>query len=478
MKTLRARLLRLIVKDNFKEKFGEDWWSVLLDHMRELSRDKKDGTGSKYATALKKYGRGITLDDLDTTVLCSIILWDDYFNNGPNKVDYPEYELDTARKLHMYRNRMSHDERATENANTYAEKETIRVLRVAVDKMNLMERDPELAADILKKYTEFFGGENVTGDAEAFMELSRQFEEAESLYKWKIEDAIPLYESLAEKGFRAAKKKLLDIYSKTPAYFDLNKAVDILDRYPDIMDEMEKTQVRAFRDMMPHIIWGTPGYADRFAEELKSKDGVIRNARLEEYITWVTKEFPLGLLILIPAQEASDNRQCCRLMRMRTPDLKAAEENLHPTPCEADDLLIRTLIEIGSGYVFDPDVILQKLEVAADAGCLTVIEALAEMEAKVAFASGRPESTRWIEAGSERGLPRCVDLENTMSKLREKAERKAREEKPDKNLEDMFGEQSIRDKLAYAEEENEKLRMYLRIACAVIGILAVLLIVL
>lgn len=75
---LRARTLQTIVMLQFEPIYGENWWGkVLLPHMQAEAKEETIN-GKKYRVALRK-SEDLSIDDLDTTVLTTILIHDDAF---------------------------------------------------------------------------------------------------------------------------------------------------------------------------------------------------------------------------------------------------------------------------------------------------------------------------------------------------------------------------------------------------------------
>ncbi len=270
--------------------------------MRDASMKRADASGEKYAVALKKYGRAINFDDLDTTVCCSIILYDSYYKFGNKAVPFTNYEIGLTRQLHALRNKMSHDE-SSEDLSDESERKTLRLLYGAVSDLDLVENEPDLARDILSAYSNFFAGADLSLDQKTFLDDSERFERAEDLYKWEAEKALPLYKGLADNGFLAAQKRLLEIYTHTVRFFDLNEAAKIADRFKTICSEGEREKIHYLNMLMPHAIWGTPEVVDLFLRELKA-GSLVQNGELEQYLTWIRSVFPYGMLSLLEEGDA------------------------------------------------------------------------------------------------------------------------------------------------------------------------------
>ena len=462
MKALRAKLLRYIVQTHFTETFGEKWWDTLLSHMREEAQDVNSSNGKKYMIALKQYGRSISFEDLDTSILCTVILWDRYFQYGKNQVNYTGDELQIARKLQIYRNRISHEEGARESF-INAEEETLKVLREAIDKLSLMTNNPGLAREILTAYAKCFGIRDEGAATETFMELSSRFEEAEALYKWDIRSACSIYRELAEQNFQEAQKKLLFIYTHTTSMFDLEEAVRVAETYPELLEKDEQKLLKHLRDVFPHVIWGTPHVCELFYEQLRSGE-LIWNAQAEQYINWVEKAFPRGIYHYAWASHLNKtaNPDCWKLLLSQTPDLKAAKDLLEKTEPDAENTWLRELIALAERKSFDPKDTEQTLKNCAKAGYIPLIEMFAMKQMKSVENGNLNTDIGWIRFGAEKGSRLC---EQCLSEV----ENKRQERKQDTILKERIRQQEeeikrLKTELEKANEEIAKLRSRPRLA--------------
>ena len=398
VKTLRAGLLRYILQTNFERTFGGDWWNgVLLPHMRSEAMKGATRAGVTYSIALKRFGRAISPENLDTSALSAVILYDEHFQTPPNEVLYSGFELDTARRLHAFRNRTSHEENNTE-ALDEADRLTLRVLRTAVNELELELNAPELAADILKAYAEVYGLRDLSTDQKHLLKISEKLEEAERAYKWEIEKSIPIYESLAEQGVVEAQKKLLEICTHTVRYFDLDRAVQLCDRYATLADS--SIEIRMLRDSFPHLIWGTPSILNLFRSEL-TEHKLIRSAQLEEYIQKISAEFPGGLLSFLQDDAAIE------YLSPSCPNLELAQALLTSRSGQTEKYL-RLLLNLAKQKNPSAKDTIAQVKRLAEKGCVPLIEHYAAKAAKELPNDQREEDlSHWISLGLRHGSEYC-----------------------------------------------------------------------
>ena len=468
VKTLRAGLLRYILQTNFERSFGSDWWNgVLLPHMRSEAMKGATRAGVTYSIALKRFGRTISPEDLDTSALSAVILYDEHFRTPPNEVLYSGFELDTARKLHAFRNRTSHEENNTE-ALDEADRLTLRVLRTAVNELELEINAPELAADILKAYAEVYGLRDLSTDQKQLLKISEKLEEAERAYRWEIEKAIPIYESLAEQGVVEAQKKLLEICTHTVRYFDLDRAVQLCDRYAVLADS--SIEIRMLRDSFPHLIWGTPSILNLFRRELTDQM-LIRNAQLEEYIRKISAEYPDGLLSFLQDDAALE------LLTPSCPNLDRARVLLSSRSGQTGKYL-RLLLTLARQKNPSAKDTIAQVKQLAEKGCVPLIDHYATKAAKDHSGARREEElTHWITLGLRHGSDYCRSHRDELEKTPENGILVfiRQEQEASENPEEEKLQKAVTDPALKVDELRAKLIKY-KIATGILGATTALLI--
>lgn len=396
IKTLRAALLQHILFFRFEQTFGKDWWeTVLLPHMRQEAMDVNPSpAGKTYFAALKRFGRGICPEDLDTSVISAVILYDPYFQAPPNQVLYSSFEIDTARKLHGFRNKTSHEENDTDILDE-TDRQTLRVLRTAAEELELRENDPKLYREILKAYADTFGLPDLTGDQQRLLELSAQLEEADRAYRWEIEKAIPIYERLAEQGVIEAQRKLLEICTHTVRYFDLYRAVELCQKYPVLSPAADELTI--LLHCYPNLIWGTEFALNRFRWELESGK-LIQNAQLEQYILEISAEFPDGLLDFLHDKEAYF------LIYSINPDLEKAASLVTGDGGQSERYL-SLLLTLASEKKLSAGNTIDQVRKLAEEGYVPLIDFYAR---RAMQRSNDPELAYWINIGVRSGSAYCL----------------------------------------------------------------------
>ena len=263
--------------------------------MREAAQE---GTfpGRTYQVALSTYGRGIEFVNLDTSVLSCIVLFDQYFQKGQFKVQYSNYETDLIRRLHKLRNRIGHEEGNVELTEK-AKKETMSLLRGAVDYLNLIEYNPQLATGILKEYLSRSSIPTFAdGRIQEFVELSAKFEQAESLFRWHIEESLPIYMELADKNYVPAMEKLLFIYTQTSTGVDIEKAVKIAEQLHK-KGKCSRDKLLRFREFQRNKVLALIGDLEScryVAEELNSEE-IVMDPKLLKYALDTIAMFPKSI---------------------------------------------------------------------------------------------------------------------------------------------------------------------------------------
>ena len=471
MKSTRSLLLQHIVATHFQERFGNDWWEKkLLPHMREEAQKVDSRSGEKYSVALHIYGRTITFEDLDTTVLSTIILFDQASKNIPNKVSYSQYEIDLTHKLHSYRNKSSHE--ITGNDEVGESKEIVLAMRKAIDKLNLTQSNPTLAKRILDDYSTVFGIESETDDIKSFMQLSERFQEAEELFQWDIPRSISIYEELAHKGHQGAQKRLLEAYTKTVQGFDLDKAIELTTKYPNVLTRKELGLLRAYHSMYSHVIWGTIVVCDYFQRALK-EGKIIKNAELCQYIDWITSEHKQGLLALLPSTK--EGYALYNDLKAIPPDLNAAKQTVAVWPDGANKDYANSIIALAENKKCSRAETEALLQNAGRNGYLPVVEMFAEKEAKrIGKIKNKLPADSWIILGEKLNSARCIELNAQLeSDPQDTLERDSvNQPNPGKTDDD-----AVRTLLATVEQlnkENEQLKTKLKITvfAAVLAIIA------
>ena len=468
MQQLRARLLRFIIKSHFDEKYGDtDWWdNVLLLHMREEAQKQENASGTKYAIALRKYGRAITFDDLDTTVLSAIILYDPYFRVGKNAVSYSPYELSLVKQLHSNRNKISHEENDSA-VSEEAEKKSIKLMRAAIDELSLMEKAPDLARDILTEYAKVFGLKGEGEDVTAFLELTGRFNEAESLYQWEIDKAIPIYKDLAEKGHTGAQKKLFFIYTHVVSYFDLNKALGLTSQYPKILPrdeagEPERTikKLSFLHNAMPHAIWGTPNIINVFMKELKSGK-LVQNAQLLQYICQIHAEYPNGLLDFL------DDNDLKALLFSKQPNLQGALlwTETHKTP---DAALTETLVELTELREFRADHTVRAIKKQALSGNVPIIDFYAKRSMEKNAGHPTDDTLKWLQLGVKYNSSNCIAWLNQIKQRSEEQSQKTMPQSETQSSPDQHELEVLQKEVADLQKTIHKLKILIAISGGVI----------
>lgn len=284
LSNLRARLFQHIVSSRFAETFGANWWeNVLLRHMREEGQTDTF-TGRAYKVALTTYGRYIEFENLDTSVLSTIVLFDTYFQQGKFKVTYAGYELGAIRQLHKLRNKIGHEENDVSQSDK-ARKATMSVLRKAVDQMDLTKTNPALARDILAEYLKINGEVKLTdANLQKFVDTTAQFEKAESLFQWNIKEAIPIYESLAEENYQPALEKLFYVYTKVYEYLDLDKTIEISKKMLDLgnVDQAYVERLETFQKQLHFAMLGDLPACKHLILEIK-QNGIINAPKILKF---------------------------------------------------------------------------------------------------------------------------------------------------------------------------------------------------
>ena len=456
-KNLRAKILQHIVASRFDATFGTNWWKdVLLFHMREEAQVPKSIHGSKYSLALKKYGRMIELTDLDTTVTSTIILYDPYFKTGPAPAGFTQDEIDTTKNLHLFRNKLSHEE-ADPKKLEEAEKRSLRVMREAVDKLNLTETNPTLAKAIIDEYMATFSeADGETGSAD-FMALSARFEEAENLFNWEVDKAVPIYEELAAKGFKAAQKRLFEIYTHTVKQFDLSKALEVANAYPDILAENDRQKLAAMNAGIVHVLWGTPNVCETFSREL-SDGTLIRNAQILQYIQSISDAFPNGLLGILN-KDPDNLTEYVKLMQI-PPNMQTASNSIY----------VKALIRIARNTAFDFNHTKSVLAQVAAMGYVPLIEYFVEESVRrgIADKAGDRERAR-IRTGHEKGSSICTQwLQRYDSPQKPKVVARFKEESTPHEGNEPSGTtevQALKDSILKLTKKNARLKFWLVVAC-------------
>ena len=407
MKELRAKLLQHIIQTRFEASFGKKWWeNTLLPHMRDEAAKLDSRCGQKYAMALKKYGRSISIGDLDTTVLSTIILYDQHFQFGNAAVSFSDYERNITKKLHSLRNKLNHEENDMD-ASREVERQTIRLIRNSVDELNLMETNPELAYDIIAGYAEEFGGE-YDKNTEKFMDVSARYEAAMDMVRWKPDEAATALAALAEEGFPSAGKSLLELYTKSTNLFDLNKATSLIHQYPDVLDNGLKQKLESLQSVIPHIIWGTPDMCESFADELRSGK-LIRNAQILEYIKAIRSEFPNGLLYFLP-----DDLGTIRMLLSADNPNTAQATRLAAKIYQDDNVtgrFVLTLLQLAREAEFNAERTIKAVKKCAATGYLPVLEFYAARRfAADAIISSDDPFVSLLSLGAEKGSAKCAEL--------------------------------------------------------------------
>ena len=435
LSNLRARLLQYVVSNHFLNTFGSDWWeNSLLRHMREEGQTGSR-SGDKYAVALRKYGRQIAFENLDTTVLCTIVLFDDYFKTIPNVVKYSDYELELVRNLHKLRNRVGHEEMDMSVAEQDS-KLLLSYLRDAIDKLDLLNNEPKLAEDILRAYFEANGDKSSKDkDLKSFVDTSERFERAEKLFKWNIDEAIPIYVELANEGFVAAQKKLLYTYTHAVRFFDLTKAVGMAKKLCESghISKEELSIYEKMRDAMALAIMGDPSSCAYVTTVLTDPDvDYIQSQPALGYIKKITKTFPSGLIhigldsyhkeihelsfeeleALRKANDAEAYAETAyRMLFQKALDLTKAKrcaEKATKLGSKRGEYLT-TLITKAIITNFNYQVMIDSLAKVGQNGYLPIIECFAEQGMDSDDAMASKAAVQWMQIGVSFGSKRCEE---------------------------------------------------------------------
>lgn len=434
---LRARLLQHIVSTHFLSTFGANWWEEkLLFHMRDEGQ-KGSFSGDKYAVALRKYGRQITFENLDTTVLSTVVLYDQFFQQPPNKVIYTTYERDIIKQMHQLRNRVGHEET---DMQTYDEatKKLLSLLRESIDKLNLLEANPKLAQDILQEY---FNANGDQGSADKtmqrFIDTSARFEKAEKLYKWNIDEALPIYIGLADEGYPAALQKLLYTYTHTTRYFDLSKACDVAEKLMAAgnLSAEELHMYQKARDSLSMALLGDPDACAYMMEMLTINAGnesgsYLQSAQALTYIQKITKAFPQGLLSvgmdsyhkeihelnfsdLETKRKANDAEAYAetayRMLFQKSLDLTKAKrcaEKAHKLGSKRGEYLAE-IIDLAIKQNMRYAVTMKVVAKVGQDGYLPIIEYFAEQGRVASSKSEREAARQWTQIGAQLGSEKC-----------------------------------------------------------------------
>ena len=452
-----------------QEAFGDDWWSALLLHMREDSSSKNGPSGTKYSWVLRKYGRGIRFEDLDTSVLCTIILFDDYYREGRYSVPYTAYEISLAKQLHSLRNRISHDE-ADGSTDEAAEKQTMQLLREAVDRLDLVATNPQLASEIMEEYAKVFCIEESDQSSLDLISSTARFQEAENLFKWDVEKAIPIYQELAQSGYRGAQERLLYIYTHTIRNFDLDAAAELAEAYPGIISEEKLQRLRNLRDSLPHVLWGSQAACVLFEKELDGKD-IIQNDQILKYIKWIQSTYKGGLLRFWPTKDDSEIKT--EVFDIH-PDCDIVKRMIVARPTgDQEAEFAAFLIWLTETQRFEPAYTQKVLEQFARRGFLPLIDYFAAVDYhkyKRTPGAKVPTGSPWIKLGIQKGSALCTKIMDAIS------------ENDTENNQDSPTDKSktndLEDTIASLQEEIKKLKRIIKIlaAAAVIGIIIALLI--
>ena len=462
IKIARAKLLRYIIQTRFEEAFGPNWWErELLFHMREESMKGDSPNGIKYNVALQKYGRQIKFEDLDTTILCTIILFDNYFKEKDHLVTYTDYESNIVWQLHNYRNRVSHEEGDVIKA-LEAERKTLRTMREAVDKMDLMNKNPELAQEILKAYFTAFNSDIKSSDEQKFLEISAKFEEAEKYLRWNPEKAKPIYEELAEQGFQAAQERLLFMYTQTVPHFNLVKAYETYTKYPSLLSEEQGKKLRGLMLSFPHLIWGTPSICTAFKSEMEN-GSLIKNPAISQYITIMNAEYPSGLTSLANSDNTAPDT-LVQLKKIRC-NLDVLEANISKAPCPE---LSQLLLDLARGGELNASATIQTVKELGKAGCMPIIEYYATKgNTGMNIIPENHPSVYWIRLGAEKS-----DICKALLTHIQKPESKRFEKKPEPQQNNQSFEK-YELQIKALQDENKRLKTYLKVAGLVVVALIV-----
>lgn len=241
---LRARTLQTIVTLQFEPIYGENWWDkVLLPHMQEEAKEETIN-GKKYRVALRK-SENLSIDDLDTTVLTTILLYDDAFKGDRGGITAYTNEYDLLLKISNLRNAANHDE--TGHESQYAE-QSLKLLKDAIPLFKLNVWTPDLANEIETfTFDDDFSSNNLLSAIKEQERIQEQkalgpFAERYNQACLAIQDgdyskAESILIKLAEAHILPACKKLAGMYLRIPEFCDLAKAYKAL----SVLPEQERT---------------------------------------------------------------------------------------------------------------------------------------------------------------------------------------------------------------------------------------------
>lgn len=236
---LRARTLQTIVKLQFEPIYGKNWWTgTLLPHM-EKEAEAETVSGKKYRVVLRKT-ENLSIDDLDTTVLITILLYDEAFKGNMGGITAHTDEYDLLLKISNLRNAANHDE--TGHESLYA-KQSLELLKNAISLFELNVWEPDLANEI----ETFTFNDDSSDNILSVIEEQQRMEEQKALGPFAerynqaciaIKDgdytqAETILIKLAEAHIMPACKKLAGMYLRIPEFCNLTKAHEILSVLPE-----------------------------------------------------------------------------------------------------------------------------------------------------------------------------------------------------------------------------------------------------